>query len=604
MIWFAPRSAARRQPRNKPLVSGRKRRRSTFEALEPRLALATLGLGLRVLDDNAGAPGAPRTAPLEVGDIFWVEVLAEDQRANAAGIVSLPLNLSWDSDNLELLNPPTQFFPTPLDPLPPASLLVTSDFPLNRFVDAFAPAAGHTGFVEPPGTITIPAIPSLGALRGAALPNAGSGQAIGDDPTDPANFGFFGQLRFRALEAGDDTPFTIQLAGSMAFADADVLDAIAALTAAVRQDREDINGPPVVTGPTGPELAVTEFIEIVAAPSTTSLSGFVFADTNVNGMFDKAADGTPLEIGLPNVEIQLFRQGETAPILVTTTGPDGWYHFEDLQPGVFTVVEIQPARYVNSASELGFILASPAGGGGDPPNAEARRGVAAVNQFSQIELRGGEHGIDYNFGENLIPTKNEFRARTIPRVALHRQLGVQTAVVNATTAADQIDVEVTPFDVIVTVNNAVPRVFDRALFDIVVIDCQDEEDLVTVTVVSPDEDEVAHFLPGQAALRVGEDFVGTNYGLLAIAAEEADITAGTGGNDLAVIRDTRQTDDALVSLTSTAELTSVANRLARATGFTRVRAVTTAPTGGPEDDTSSTAAIDFVLELVGNWNEI
>jgi hypothetical protein len=71
-----------------------------------------------------------------------------------------------------------------------------------------------------------------------------------------------------------------------------------------------------------------------------------------------------------------------------------------------------------------------------------------------------------------------------------------------------------------------------------------------------------------------------------------------------VIRDTRLADDALVSLTSSATLTTSASRLARAMGFSRVRAVTTAPTLSAEDDTSDTAAIDFVLELVGNWNEI
>lgn len=574
-------------------------RRTSFEALEPRYALATLGLGIRVLDDNAGVPGAARTTPLQVGEIFWVQVLAEDQRAaNPAGIIGLPLDLSWDADNLQLLNVPTAFAP---NTIAPANLL-TPDFPLNRLVDAFTPASGHTGFAEPAvGQVPIPATPSLDNLRGASLPLAAIGQAIGDNPADPADFGFFSLLRFQALAPGDDTPFTLQVAGSMSFADADVLNGVAALSATVIQNRTG-TGAPQVVGPQGPELAVTEFLDIVAAPATVSLSGFVYADTNVNGFFDRAADGTPLEIGLPNVEVRLFSQGQGNLLQTTTTGPDGFYHFENLPAGVYRIVEIQPAQYVNSANSLGVILASPGGGGGNPPNAAARRGVAGNDDFSQIELRGGEHAVDYNFGENVIPTKNFFRARTNARVTLNNVLGVETAVVAATAANDQIAVQVTANDVTVTVNAGAPQVFDRTAFDVLLIDCEAGNDTITIT--ETDEDEVALFQPGQTSLRVGTTFAGPNYGLLTLASEQTEVTAGTGGNDLAVIRDTRGADDALVSAANTATLTAGAARLARAIDFDRVRAVTFVTPGGAEVDTSDQNAPTFIVELAGSWTEI
>jgi hypothetical protein len=574
-------------------------RRTGFEALEPRYAPATLGLGIRVLDDNAGTPGNPRTTPLQVGEIFWVQVLAEDQRAaNPQGIISLPLDLSWDANNLQLLNAPTAFSPNTIAP----ANLITPDFPLNRLVDAFTPASGHTGFVEPPvGQVPIPAIPTLDNLRGASLPAALIGQAIGDNPANPADFGFFSLLRFQALAAGDDTPFTLQLAGSMAFADADVLNGIAALSPVVIQNR-DATGAPQVVGPQGPELAVTEFLEIVAAPATVSLSGFVFADTNLNSQLDRAADGTPLEIGLPGVEIQLFSQGQGNLLQTTTTGPDGWYHFEGLPAGTYRIVEIQPAQYIDSGNSLGVILAPPAAGGGNPPNAAVRRGVAGDDQFLQIELRGGEHAVDYNFGENVIPTKNFFLSRSIPRVALNQALGLETEVVAATAANDQIDVQVTANDITVTVNAGAPQVFDRGDFDILLIDCEAGTDAVAVT--GTDEDEVAHFQPLQTSLRVGTTFAGLNYGLLTLGGEQAEVTAGAGGTDLAVIRDTRQVSDALVSAANTATLTAGATRLARAIGFDRMRAVTFVVPGGAEIDTSDQNAPTFVVELAGSWTEI
>src|SRR5688572_4354682 len=80
MSWFVPRFARRDRSPLKRRAPGS--RRAAFEALEPRYAPATLGLGIRVLDDNGGVPGAPRTTPLTVGEIFWVQVMAEDQRAN------------------------------------------------------------------------------------------------------------------------------------------------------------------------------------------------------------------------------------------------------------------------------------------------------------------------------------------------------------------------------------------------------------------------------------------------------------------------------------------------------------------------------------------
>ena len=184
-------------------------------------------------------------------------------------------------------------------------------------------------------------------------------------------------------------------------------------------------------------------------------------------------------------------------------------------------------------------------------------------------------------------------------MGLNHQLGVRTAVVRGTAGADQIAVAVTAEEIAVTVNNGEARIFDRANVDVVVVDGQAANDVITMT--GTDEAETAQLLPNQASLRVGNDFLGTNYGVLAIAAEQATVTAGTGGSDLAVVRDTRQTSDTAVASGNQLQLSAGTGRISRALGFDRVRAITTAPSGGSEADDIQTGAIDYVLTLAGNW---
>jgi hypothetical protein len=65
----------------------------------------------------------------------------------------------------------------------------------------------------------------------------------------------------------------------------------------------------------------------------SSLSGFVYLDSNRNGKRDVDQNGIPLELGLPNVTIHLYRDGQAEPIQTVDTGPGGWYHFENLASG-------------------------------------------------------------------------------------------------------------------------------------------------------------------------------------------------------------------------------------------------------------------------------
>ena len=78
----------------------------------------------------------------------------------------------------------------------------------------------------------------------------------------------------------------------------------------------------------------------IGDPFHATLYGYVFADTNCNGLWD---DG---ETPIPNVTIGLSGPGPAqAP---ATTDPDGLYYFIVDTPGVYTVLEQDPTGYFST----------------------------------------------------------------------------------------------------------------------------------------------------------------------------------------------------------------------------------------------------------------
>ncbi|MCI0703859.1 MAG: hypothetical protein L0241_22595 [Planctomycetia bacterium] len=119
-------------------------------------------------------------------------------------------------------------------------------------------------------------------------------------------------------------------------------------------------------------------------PGTSSLSGYVFVDSNENGVKDE------LESWLSGVTIHLTGQndlGETVE-LTTITDANGFYSFESLRAGTYTLSEVQPETgngqdLMDGLDYLGSL-------GGDN----------SVNDvFSSIILENDQHGTDYNFTE-------------------------------------------------------------------------------------------------------------------------------------------------------------------------------------------------------------
>jgi hypothetical protein len=546
--------------------------------------LAVLGMGVRLMADGGSAPAAEELATIQVGQVFWVEVLVDDQRAGApAGIISLPVDLSWDPAKLEFLGTQT---PGPTS-VAAADLLITPDFVLQRAYDAFAATGGHFDFTDPPAApIDIPDPPNFENLRGGALPNAGQGSAIA---TTTAG-GTFSQLRFRALAAVDNSPFTVDVTGSVSFADADALQGVDQLSASVPRinrvtDPAAQNAPPVVDDEL---LAVTEFIKIVEAPRLASLSGYVYVDTNpANSVLDRDGNGVAVEFGIPNVTIQLFRD-DGQLVATTTTGADGGYLFDSLDADVYRVVETQPPLFFSSGTQVGTVL---------PANQQ--RGVAGVDQISEIRLALDDDGVDYNFGEIPVPDKRMFLARTDMRLILAGQRGVAARTVSGTTGADTIVVEAQNDALVVTVNNGAPQSFPLQTARILYVDGKAGQD--TVEFVGTAAAEVAHLSPGTGTQRRGEDYSAQNYAVMAVAAEQV-IAEAASGDDLAIFRDS-PANDALVAAGNAATLATIDNRLAQAIAYDRVRALALVHSA-TEQNTAEVDATDYLLDLEGNWTLI
>ncbi len=256
----------RLQSTNRSKRGVQRHRMLRLEPLEDRRLLAVLDLSIRFLQDIPQSDGSFRpgaelsSSTVRVEDpsaffpySFWVEVQVRDARTPPdTGVISLPLNVIWEpgdpqtpadavqySGELPVAGPNPTSFSVQQD-----NLLLTPDFPLQRFVDNL----GLDGeFLN---------------LRGAALPNAGTGAAIGAGEFEP-----FSQMRFTVNEFGR-TCFRSELAGSMSFADAAVL--------------EEVNS----------EGACIEFL-----PTGISLSGFVYADVDKDGQRDVSNTGGSCRTG-------------------------------------------------------------------------------------------------------------------------------------------------------------------------------------------------------------------------------------------------------------------------------------------------------------------
>lgn len=115
--------------------------------------------------------------------------------------------------------------------------------------------------------------------------------------------------------------------------------------------------------------------------SPASISGFVYHDANNNGL--RKTDEAPV-VG---VEIEL-RDASGQRIGTTKTSSAGFYEFQQLSAGTYTIVERQPAGWLDGRDTVGTVDG-------------ATVGIAANDELRTVTLGWGQAGVEYNFGELL-----------------------------------------------------------------------------------------------------------------------------------------------------------------------------------------------------------
>ena len=90
-----------------------------IESLEERQMLAQYAFEMNLYQDAGGEPGELIASDsVQVGDSFFVEITAEDLRAEPLGLRGLGLRIRWDPQAFEEID-------TPFDPAASDSPLVT-----------------------------------------------------------------------------------------------------------------------------------------------------------------------------------------------------------------------------------------------------------------------------------------------------------------------------------------------------------------------------------------------------------------------------------------------------------------------------------------------
>jgi len=116
-----------------------------------------------------------------------------------------------------------------------------------------------------------------------------------------------------------------------------------------------------------------------------SISGFVYYDgANNNGIRESG------EVGLVGSLVALTGTDSKGQFVYMTTysGADGSYRFDNLLPGVYTVVQVtQPLGYLDGKDTAGSL-----------------GGVAGYETVQNVSVPAGAHGVEYNFGELLAAT--------------------------------------------------------------------------------------------------------------------------------------------------------------------------------------------------------
>ena len=127
----------------------------------------------------------------------------------------------------------------------------------------------------------------------------------------------------------------------------------------------------------GDEAVNYDFCEHLPA----SIAGYVYHDRDNDGIRDAG------EEGIEGVLVQLYDK-DGIPVGLAVTDENGYYFFEDIAAGQYTIGEIQPFEYIDGLDTAGTIGSQTVGFANNPGD-----------EITQIDVKWGDAGVEYNFGE-------------------------------------------------------------------------------------------------------------------------------------------------------------------------------------------------------------
>ncbi len=232
---------------------------------------------------------------------------------------------------------------------------------LAGFVYLLAPGMDCNGIRESEGNTP---------LEGVRLVlDSQSGQFIAETFTDPSGAYSFGQLPKGVYQIREFTPVGL-------------LDG-RAMTGRMRSVvvGESVGGGLIqsismVAGGVGTEYNFCE-----ASPA--SVSGVVYYDASNDGVRDAN------EIGIGQTQLSLVDNAGNV-VATTMTDANGRYEFKNVLPGEYTIRETQPAGYWDGIDTPGSVRGTTVG-----------RSGSDGDSLIEIQLKQGDVGVQYNFGELL-----------------------------------------------------------------------------------------------------------------------------------------------------------------------------------------------------------
>ncbi len=126
---------------------------------------------------------------------------------------------------------------------------------------------------------------------------------------------------------------------------------------------------------------------------TASLSGFVYVDTDPNDGAMNTADWA-----IADAKIVLTFEGSTDPLAVYYTGQDGFYHFDNLSAGLYSIAMLTPCS-MPGQDQRGTLRDK----NGTIDVARTNQVVVQQDLFSNIDLLDSYTGTNYNFAELVYP---------------------------------------------------------------------------------------------------------------------------------------------------------------------------------------------------------